>query len=110
LDAALRAIAKRRPRSFGRFEKALLLLADYHSATFLLFRAWAANPRRFWPQAVKLLTENPASRRCGYMDSPYWVTRELIAAVQPHADPQALAQLEAALLSFYPSWERSADG
>jgi hypothetical protein len=110
LDSALRSIARRSPRSFARFEATLVPLANYHSATFLLFRAWSANPRRFWRQAISLLTENATSRRCGYIDSPYWVTRELIASIQRYADASSLAQLERALLSFYPAWEKSHDG
>lgn len=110
LDAALRSIAKKTPRSFARFESALVPLMDYHSATFLLFRAWSSNPRMFWRQAISLLTENSTARRCGYSDSPYWVTRELIAAIQRHADASALRQLEGSLLSFYPAREQSLEG
>jgi hypothetical protein len=110
LDAALRAVAKQRPRSFRRYERPLRDHLTYDSARFILFRAWAANPKTFWPGAIEVLIELPTAMRTGYISSPYWVTRELVASIQSYASDERLSALEERIRGYYSNWEQSAEG
>jgi hypothetical protein len=110
VDVGLRAVASKRPRTFARLAPALVEHAHFTSLRFLLYRAWAANPAAFWRPALNYLLDTREPFGCGYADSRYWVTRELIQAIQRPTPRESLAQLEQLLLDFYPEWERTPDG
>jgi hypothetical protein len=110
LDGALRTVAAKQPNRFGRFASDLIPRTDLHSLRFLLYRAWSANPSAFWGPALDHLLSADGDFVCGYLDSPYWVTRELIGAIQEVAPKAGLHELEERILGFYSERERSADG
>lgn len=110
LDESLRELAASKPRKLERLLAPLAEGSGLGSLRFLLYRAWAANAAEFWRPALRHLEQSPAPFECGYLDSPYWVTRELINEIQAKAPRSTLAQLEASILTFYSDWERSADG
>ncbi|OON27144.1 MULTISPECIES: hypothetical protein [unclassified Micromonospora] len=95
---------------FLPYEADLLSLPDSAIARFLLYRAWAGNADRYAGGALEFLVADPTRYRCGYLDSPYWVTRDLIAAIHPHLTPAQRLALEQSILGFYPDWERTARG
>ncbi len=110
LDEALRAVSQSKPRSLHPLTSRLLAMGEFESARYLLYRAWAANPDQFADAAIGFLLQQPAPFRCGFVDSPFWVTRELIQAVDRNAALAAVRQLEEAILDFYPEWERGREG
>jgi len=110
LDGALRAIARSKPRAFGVMEASLTSAAGYESARYLLYRAWAANAGQFADRAVEFLRDASNPFRCGYADSPYWVTAELIQVASAKAPVRTVHELEKRILNFYPSWEKGRSG
>ena len=79
---------------------------DTYVANYLLQSIYVGSPRRFADEAVSMLCEQPWRFRCGYSDSPYWSTMELIRAVIPHCTLQNREGLEAAILSYVGPFER----
>ncbi|MGH8910460.1 MAG: hypothetical protein ACRD0K_29195 [Egibacteraceae bacterium] len=75
------------------------------SALWLLARAYRAGAAAYADAAVDWLCGDPAALRLGYLDSPHWVSRELIEAVTPMCTQPALARLCATLLGYTPAWE-----
>jgi hypothetical protein len=110
LDSALRDVADRRSERFAQLVPALIEQAHLRSLRFLLYRGWTGNPKAFWRPALIHLLEATDAFECGYMDSPYWVTRELLTAIQSAAPKSALEPLEQKILAFYSDWERSPEG
>lgn len=110
LDGALRAVAGKRPDQFARLASDLTPRTKLHSLRFLLYRGWSANPSHFWGAALEHLLEADGEFRCGYLDSPYWVTRELVGAIQEVASKKDLNKLEEKILGFYPEHEQSREG
>jgi hypothetical protein len=110
LDAALREVSATQSTTFARLVPILLQQAHYQSLRFLLYRAWAANAKAFWRPALRYLLGATDAFECGYADSRYWVTRELLHAIQANAPLSALMPLEQKILEFYSDWERSPDG
>ncbi|MFD0782713.1 hypothetical protein ACFQZ8_02055 [Micromonospora azadirachtae] len=92
------------------YETDLLSLPDSTAARFLLYRAWAGNADRYADRALDFLLADPTRYRCGYLDSPYWVTRDLVAAIHPCLTPARRLALEESILGYYPDWERSTRG
>ncbi|GIJ56215.1 hypothetical protein [Virgisporangium aurantiacum] len=89
-------------------EADLVALPDLEVARFLLYRTWAGNADRYADRAFDFLLADPARYRCGYIDSAYWVTHELLSAIHPRLSPRRRLALEESILAFYPDWERSA--
>jgi hypothetical protein len=110
LDEALQNLARTRPASARVFTRSLASYGQFETFRYLLYRAWTANPPQFAVEAVDFLVTAEAPFRCGYMDSPYWVTRELIEAINREAPIPRVRDLEARILSFFPPWERGVQG
>jgi hypothetical protein len=92
------------------YEADLLSLPEAMAVRFLLYRAWAGNADRYADRALDFLLADPARYRCGYLDSPYWVTRDLVRAIHPRLAPLRRLALEESILSYFPDFERSARG
>lgn len=110
LDEALREVSEKQSAAFARLATTLGQQSEHKSLRFLLYRAWAANPNEFWRSAVQHLLDTRDPFVCGYIDSPFWVTRELLHAVQSVAPRRALKTLQERILGFYTDYERSRDG
>jgi hypothetical protein len=81
-------------------EAELRSLPDSMTARFLLYRAWTGNADRYADGALDFLLADPARYQCGYLDSPYWITRDLVAAIFPHLTPAQRHALERSILEF----------
>ena len=75
-------------------------------ANYLLQSLYVGAPMRFADEAVSLLCEQPWRFRCGYSDSPYWSTMELIRAVISHCTLENRERLEAVILDYVGPFER----
>src|SRR5204863_5227564 len=88
-----------------------LLGTDPHSsASFLLARAYTANPDGFADDAVTWLIDTPGALHLGYTDASHWVSRELVAAISPLCSDEQLARLIDTLIYYAPPFERTYDG
>ncbi len=79
---------------------------DTYVASYLLQSLYVGAPGSFADEAVSLLCEQPWRFRCGYSDSPYWSTMELIRAVIPHCTVQNRERLETVILNYVGPFER----
>ena len=79
---------------------------DTYVANYLLQSVYVGAPGSFADEAVSLLCEQPWRFRCGYSDSPYWSTMELIRAVIPHCTVQNRERLESVILNYVGPFER----
>ncbi len=104
LEAALRELAATVPDDLQR-ATAALSESDYDTAQFLLTRAYAANGEAFADVAAGYLAQRPSRLNAGYVNGPYWATRELLASITPHCSDDQLARLEEAILDYYPRSE-----
>jgi hypothetical protein len=77
---------------------------------YLIELAYSANGLRFANQAAAYLCEKPYRFDCGYVNSHYWVARQLLRAITPHCSKEWITQLEEQLLNYYPPWEKSVNG
>jgi hypothetical protein len=109
LEDALRRLADWAPDDFNS-HRAALEAATSSTADHVLARAYAAAPRRFATEAAAWLVANTARLDAGYVDASHWVGRELVAAIWPHLETGARESLERAIVSYYPTWERSKAG
>jgi hypothetical protein len=109
METALCALAQSEPDLFSGYAD-VLEQAQSETLDFLLVRAFAAAPTAFAERAARFLIDKPVRLHAGYTSDSYWAARELAAAILPVLGPDARAELEAAILGFYPSWERSKDG
>lgn len=76
----------------------------------LVFEGFAANPQHFADDTVHLLAAHPAWMDVGWSNGQAWGTRRLLEAITPYAGDDTLAELESALLAYYPPYERTAQG
>ena len=79
---------------------------DTYVANYLLQSLYAGAPGSFADEAVSLLCEQPWRFQCGYSDSPYWFTMELIRAVIPHCTVQSREMLESVILNYVGPFEQ----
>jgi hypothetical protein len=80
------------------------------TANYLLLSLYAAAAESFANEAVDLLCDQPWRLYCGYSDSPYWVTMELIRQIAPVCSPENLAKLEGILLKYSSDYEKAPSG
>ena len=106
MEEALRLLVSIGPSSAASTAMDALKTAPWESAQFLAARAYLGDPTRLADDAAAWLCDSEARLAFGYLDSPYWVSRELIAAISPHCSPAALERLSDLLLSYTPDWEK----
>ncbi|MCW2538489.1 MAG: hypothetical protein JWN95_214 [Frankiales bacterium] len=86
----------------------VLSSADSDELRFLACRALTvAGPA---DMAVDWLSSDPRNFMLGWMDSPWWASRELLEAWTPTCSDDAFARVETAILAYQPSWERESPG
>ena len=106
MEEALRLLVSSGPSSAASTAVNALKTAPWESAQFLAARAYLGDPARLADDAATWLCDSEARLALGYLDSPCWVSRELIAAISPHCSPAALERLSNLLLSHTPNWEK----
>ena len=83
---------------------------ETYTANFLLIRVYKAGAKHFADDAVGELCNKTWRFECGYSDSPYWETIQLIKAVTPHCSDENRAKLEETILNYTTDYERSSAG
>ena len=79
-------------------------------ANYLLQTVYEAGADRFADEAAEMLVEEPWRFECGYADSTYWTSTELVRAISSRCDSGRCARLEATILGFVAPWERTERG
>ncbi|WP_395745004.1 hypothetical protein [Prosthecobacter sp.] len=108
-ETALRELGRDNPDLLRPFI-CQLRTHQLYTANHLLMNAYLSNPKFFAEEALKLLTTEPMRLRCGFVDSSYWVSCQVIQNCSPHCTEDTFQELEIMLLAFVPSWERSKEG
>lgn len=109
LATALKDSAKEKPEA-ARVHIESLKLRNSFTANFLLLSLYTGDAEAFADEAVELLCEQPWRLSCGYSDSPYWVTMELIRRVAPACSAENRARLEKTLLNYSSKYEKKPEG
>jgi hypothetical protein len=109
MEHALQRVAREDPPLFMS-ARADLAEDNTDTTNFLLVRGLLGNPEAFSDAAASYLLTDARRLRAGYMDDDHWATRELIAAIFPHLAEALRGRLEATLLDYATSWEKSARG
>ena len=109
LISALRPLAKQSAKSLTKIVTDLRN-RDTYIANVLLLNIYAAAGDVLAEQAATTLISEPRRFQCGFSDSPYWISMELIKEISPHLSPTSREQLEEVILNYSPDYERSKDG
>lgn len=89
---------------------ALLRESRLSIANQLLQSAYISAPEVYADEAIALLADEPERLHCGVSGSPFWIARTLIEKCSPHCSEASFRRLEATLLEYKTSYERSKDG
>ncbi|MFF8769792.1 hypothetical protein [Kitasatospora sp. NPDC015120] len=101
---ALRTLAEREPSAVAEV-MGVLAAGEGWALNFLACRAYARWNRP--DEALVWLTAAPERLRLGWLDSPFWASRELIASATRSCSDETLTQLLRTLLRHYPDSERT---
>jgi len=83
---------------------------ETHVSNHLLLALYAGGAARYANETSMLLCDEPWRFECGFSDSRHWCARETIRAVFPHCTNVNRESLEAAILRYVPSYERTTYG
>ncbi|WP_380285970.1 hypothetical protein [Kitasatospora purpeofusca] len=101
---ALRTLAEQEPSAVAEV-MGVLAAGEGWALNFLACRTYARWNRP--DEALMWLTAASERLRLGWLDSPYWASRELIAAATQRCRDETLVQLLRTLLGHYPEHERT---
>ena len=109
MESAMRYIAENDSDLFMSYAKELGT-SEYRTLHRLLVRGYEADGERYADEALEYLLEDlPGRAAIGYNDSSRWLTIKLLKAVTPHCGIDNLANLEKAILGYYPAYELETD-
>jgi hypothetical protein len=108
-DIAFRQLGESRPEALDDWRVKLERVAG-DTSNFLLVRLGTASPINHGIDIARLLAREPRRLEAGYWGSNHWATREFIESVSPHLPQDLSDELQEAILSYWPEWERTADG
>ena len=109
LISALRLLAKESANTLTEII-ADLRNRDTYVANVLLLNIYAAGADVLAEQASATLISEPWRFRCGFSDSPYWTSMELIKEISPYLSPASREQMEEVVLNYSSDYERSREG
>jgi hypothetical protein len=87
-----------------------LMSRQTYIANLLLLSVYRAGASFLADDAAATLVKEPWRFRCGFSDSPYWTSMELVKAIVPLCSAENRARLEAAILAFSSDYERTPEG
>jgi hypothetical protein len=108
-ESAFEALGKESPQALRPFI-ALLRESRLFTANQLLLTAYLSAPELFAEEAMCLLADEAARFRCGFSDSPFWLSRMLIEKCSVNCSEEAFKRVEAAALALTTPYERSPEG
>jgi hypothetical protein len=108
-ETALELLSQKSPGALRPFVDQLITPRLY-TANHLLMSAYLSSPASFADEALGLLADEPKRLSCGYSDSTYWLTRQVIEKCSPHCSNATFHKLETVVLAFVSPYERSKEG
>jgi hypothetical protein len=81
-----------------------------YTANHLLMRAYLSCPAVFADEALGLLAVEPERFLCGYSDSAFWRSRQVLEKCSPHCTDATFRAVEATVLAFVSPHERTQKG
>lgn len=115
IEDALKILAKSSVCEFAQYIDQLRPFGDFDSVNFVIVRALSCAKPEFADDTVEYLLANPQRLECGWSyggegEFSYWAARELVEHVATHCSDAAFAHLEAAMVDYFPNWEKSKSG
>ena len=83
---------------------------DSHIANHLLLALFSGGGARFADETTSSLCGEPWRFQCGVSGSSHWYAMEAIGAAFPHCTAESRNRLEATILRYVPTYERTARG
>jgi len=108
-EKAFSLIAEQRPEALREYIDQLLPVRLY-TANHLLLYAYQCAKMYYADEAIRLIAGDSGRLLCGYADSAYWLTRQLIENCSPYASDEAVGALESTLLGYKSLTENSREG
>ncbi len=108
-ETALELLGQQSPDTLRPFITQLRAPKLY-TANHLLMSAYLCNAAAFPDEVLRLLASEPRRLHCGYSDSAFWLSRQVIERCSPHCTEEVFRALEAVLLAFVSPHERTKDG
>ena len=108
-ETALELIGQQSPDALRPFISQLRASILY-TANHLLMNAYLCCPATFADEALGLLTAEPERLHCGYSDSAFWLSRQVIEKCSLHCTNATIRALETTVLAFVSGRERTKDG
>ena len=110
------ALATSARESSGDLSSAISLLRgcetyrDMYVSNYLLLTLYAGGGKSYADEAIELLCNEPWRFECGFSGSENWCAAKVIREAVPNCSHERLEELEEVLLSYVPSFERTARG
>ena len=82
---------------------------QFYTANHLLMTFYLGESAAFADESLELLAAEPQRLNCGYSDSAYWISRQVIKRFSPFCSDEVFQKLESAVLSFVPPHEQNVD-
>lgn len=108
-EIAIEAIGRSDPASL-RTPIELLRRSCLYVANQLLLGAYISAPQVFAEEAIALLADEPERLDCGFHDARFWTSKSLIENCSPFCCDDSFRRLEALILVYETSYERSQGG
>ena len=108
-EKAIEQIGTANPESLRPLVASLRESRLYIANNFLL-PAFRSAPEIFADESMALLADEPERFHCGFSNSSFWSTRNLIEKCSALCSEDNFLKIELAILSFTTPYERSADG
>ena len=112
IDTCLSALALALSKLSGRNRHIIiriiagLLRRDTYIANYLLQSVYMGAAHSFADESVSVLSDQPWRLQCGFSDSRYWWTMELIRSVIPHCTAHSRKRLVDVILNYVDPFER----
>ena len=87
-----------------------VLRRDTFVANLLLLILYGSGGARFADEAATTLAKEPWRFRCGWGGSEYWIARQTVASIVQFCSTASRQTLEAAILQFFPKYEKTRHG
>lgn len=87
-----------------------LLGYNLYTANHLLMNAYLSHPLTYAEEAMSLLINEPQRLKCGYSDSSYWISRQLIQECSQLCSKKTFQALENVLVNYKSDFELTRNG
>lgn len=108
-ETAFELIGQQSPDALRPFINQLRTSRLY-TANHLLMSAYLCCPAVFADESLGLLATEPERLHCGYSDSAFWLSRQILEKCSPHCTDATFRAVETTVLAFVSPHEQTKDG